>query len=233
MGKKLIASYRKNQAPLFRRAASLALFVLLSAAAALPPAFDAARAAPEKAEASSAAAHRQAGADTDEIRDIRPPMGYEFEGSNRRGLAALAAAVALIGYLWSRRRERPVEAVREDAPPPVPPETAAHEALRELDASGLLESGRLKEYYMRLSLIVRAYTGGALGFNCVDMHTGESLAKLSALGAARGNIMAFEAISRECDLVKFAKFSPSAEDARLARAAAENFINITAGAGFR
>ncbi|EKD68424.1 MAG: hypothetical protein ACD_47C00636G0002, partial [uncultured bacterium] len=102
-----------------------------------------------------------------------------------------------------------------------------------LDASGLIESGHFKEYYMRLSHIVRVYLGGALNFNCVDLYFDEAAAKLSELGVARMHIASFEAISNECDLVKFAKFKPCEDDARALRGSAGDFIKLTSGAGFR
>lgn len=173
-------------------------------------------------------------AETEELRDIKNLMDYEFvKKSNAAAMAALAAAALIAAFLWLRARGKKTEEIKEDAPPPVPPEVTAMAALGDLDASGLIESGRFKEYYMRLSHILRVYLGGALNFNCVDLYFDEAAAKLSAFGVARKNIASFEAISNECDLVKFAKFKPSEDDARALRASVGNFIKLTSGAGFR
>ena len=173
-------------------------------------------------------------AETEELRDIKNLMDYEFvKKSDAAAMAALAAAALLAAFLWRRAVKKSGEEIKEAAPPPVPPDLTAMAALVDLDASGLIESGRFKEYYMRLSHIVRVYLGGALNFNCVDLYFDEAAAKLSAFGVARKHIASFEAISNECDMVKFAKFKPSEDDARAVRASAEAFIKLTSGAGFR
>lgn len=188
---------------------------------------------PETAE-NSVGRNSQDTAETEELRDIKNLMDYEFvKKSDAAVMAALAAAALLAAFLWRRAGKKSGEEIKEDAPPPVPPEVTAMAALADLDASGLIESGRYKEYYMLLSHIVRVYLGGALNFNCVDLYFDEAAAKLSAFGVARKHIASFEAISNECDLVKFAKFKPSEADARSLRASAEAFIKLTSGAGFR
>ena len=172
--------------------------------------------------------------ETEELRDIKNLMDYEFvKKSNAAAMAALAAAALIGAFLWLRARGKNPEEIKEVAPPPVPPEVTAMAALGDLDASGLIESGRFKEYYMRLSHILRVYLGGALNFNCIDLYFDEAAAKLSSFGVARKHIASFEAISNECDLVKFAKFKPSEDDARALRVSVGNFIKHTSGAGFR
>lgn len=173
-------------------------------------------------------------AETEELRDIKSLMDYEFvKKRNAAAMAALATAALFAAFLWLRARGKNEEEIKEDAPPPVPPEVTAMAALDALDASGLIESGHFKEYYTKLSHIVRVYLGGALKFNCVDLYFDEAAAKLAALGVARKHIASFEAISNECDLVKFAKFKPREDDARALRRSAGDFIKLTSGAGFR
>jgi hypothetical protein len=176
----------------------------------------------------------QDAAEAGELRDIKNLMDYEFAKKSRAAfIAALAAAALFAAFLWLRARGKNLEEIIEDTQPPVPPEVTAMAALDVLDASGLIENGHFKEYYTRLSHIVRVYLGGALRFNCVDLYCDEAASRLSELGVARKHIASFEAISNECDLVKFAKFKPSEDDARSLRGSAGDFIKHTSGAGFR
>ncbi len=172
----------------------------------------------------------------EEIRDIKGLMGYEFVKDNKTLilflLALLASAMAYYLFIRLSRREDkyPLE---PPPPPPVPHDETALAALEELMASGFIEEKRFKEFYMRLSHIVRAYTGGSLEFNCSDLYLEEITLKLESLKIARSHIYALEALESKCDLVKFAKSVPTETDAREIFEAALNFIKTTRGGNFR
>lgn len=175
--------------------------------------------------------------DEEEIRDIKNLMGYEFIKGNRRFilliLALLAAVMAFYLYIRSRRRKEKNALAPPPPPPPVPHDETALTALEDLIASGLLEKERFKEFYTRLSYIVRTYTGASLEFNCVDLYLEEIIAKLVSLKAARRHIDALETLESDCDLVKFARAVPHAVKARAAFEAAVNYIKTTRGGNFR
>jgi hypothetical protein len=171
----------------------------------------------------------------EEIRDIKSLMSYEFIKDNRPLILSLLAllAAAMAFYLFLRLSRRKEENAPEPPPPPVPHDETALAALEELIASGLLEEERFKEFYTRLSLIIRLYTGATLEFNCADLYLEEITAKLGSLKTARKHIDAFEALESNCDLVKFAKAVPNGAEARAAFESAVNFIKTTRGGNFR
>lgn len=166
-------------------------------------------------------------------RDITGAMAAPPGPLSWLGIAALiGGAAGLVGgamalYLALRRwGARP--------PPPLPPEVLA---LRELDSLVVEEwwaAGRVKEYYYRLTEIVRVYIERKFGLAAPEMTTEEFLRTLSrhqvSLSYDRQQLAEF---LLACDLVKYAAAAPSHEDAAAARTAARVFVSTTAAAAVR
>jgi len=157
--------------------------------------------------------------------DIRGP--WRLPRAWWLALLAAAAALAALGatYVWwRRRRSRP--APEPEAPPAPPPEITPYErAMRDLLAlleGHLLAEGRLKEFHVRLSEIVKTFLGGHLRFDAVDRTTVEVLIELERV-VGRDDLRAgAREFLEACDLVKFAKHHPGPagidETVQLARA---------------
>lgn len=144
------------------------------------------------------------------------------------GALAGAAVGALITFfvvrrLRARRGERP-------GPPPRPAHEIALERLDRLGALGFLENADNRPFYFAVSEVVRDYLGGRYGFDSLEMTTDELIAELKrqmgrelaslALGEIQGWLSA-------CDLVKFAKVSPTAAEARGALESAIRIVKAT------
>jgi hypothetical protein len=140
-------------------------------------------------------------------------------------IAGVVAAVLAGGYgayrLIRRRRARP--------PPPVLPEIWALAALTELAGLDWFERGRVREYYYRLTEIVRRYIERQFGLAAPEMTTQEFLSTLahnrSALPYDTERLRAF---LEACDIVKYAAYHPLPKDAEEAMSAARAFIDATA-----
>jgi len=142
------------------------------------------------------------------------------------GLAAagLGAFVALL----VRRRLR----ARKPAAPKVPPRPAHEVAMERLDLLGALlaEGGDLRPFYFQLSEAIREYLGGRFGFDSLEMTTEELVAIMRRVPAreTRGVLgTEIEGWLSSCDLVKFAKVSPSPEQARGALETAIRMVSAT------
>lgn len=143
------------------------------------------------------------------------------------GAIAGAGALALAAYHAIRRlRVRP--------PPPIPPEVLALRELDALRAEQWLSAGRVKEYYYRLTEIVRVYVERKFGLAAPEMTTEEFLQTLSRSQTTvpydRQRLAEF---LQTCDLVKYAAAVPSPDDAEAALKAARTFVNATAVAAAR
>jgi hypothetical protein len=126
--------------------------------------------------------------------------------------AGLGAALAL----FIRRRLR-ARAAHRPAPPPRPAHEVALERLDRLGAS-LASSEDLRPFTFELSEIIRAYLGARFAFDSLELTTEELVLRLRRRGPMkemRGFVLGeVEGWLAGCDLVKFAKVSPSMAEAR-------------------
>jgi hypothetical protein len=140
----------------------------------------------------------------------------------------MAAGIGAIIALLIRRRLRG----RRPATPAAPPRPAHEVAMEKLDRLGglLAEGGDLRPFYFELSEAIREYLGGRFGFESLEMTTEELVAAMRRvpLESARGVVGSeIEGWLSSCDLVKFAKVSPSAEQARGALETAIRMVAAT------
>jgi hypothetical protein len=140
----------------------------------------------------------------------------------------LAAGLGAVIALLVRRRLRS----RRPAVPPPPPRPAHEVAMEKLDRLGarLAEGGDLRPFYFELSEAIREYLGGRFGFDSLELTTEELIAIVRRVPAdeTRGVLGSeIEGWLSGCDLVKFAKFSPSVEQARGALETAIRMVEAT------
>ena len=110
-------------------------------------------------------------------------------------VAAAALALALGLWMWSRFRARraQVAAPPEPAAPPRPPHEIAYGEMQRLLASGLLEKGRIKEFYIELAEIMKRYLEARFGVDTFERTTSEIL---EALRLARLPVRGMTSTSR-------------------------------------
>lgn len=142
--------------------------------------------------------------------DIKTPWSLPMEWLSILALAALAillAAAALFLYARYRRRgPREVPAVPVPAGPTVTPYERALRELEALLASDLLGTGRVKEFHVALSEILKRFLGATHRFDALDRTSEEVLADLSAARAAPEILGRVRSFLSACDLVKFARY---------------------------
>jgi hypothetical protein len=134
--------------------------------------------------------------------------------------AALGALVTMlvVRRLRARQGTRP-------GPPPRPAHEVALERLDRLGSYGFLENADNRPFYFAVSEVIREYLGARYGFDSLELTTdelGAELRKRSGRELVLGEIQGWLSA---CDLVKFAKISPSAAEAR---GALESAIRIVA-----
>jgi hypothetical protein len=162
------------------------------------------------------------------LKDIAPPVKvlqqdlllvYVGGGLAAAGLGAVLGLVV-------RKRWRARASLRPE-PPPRPAHEIALERLDRLGAGGFAEDGDHRPFYFSLSEVIRDYLGARFGFDSLEMTTEELIEELRrraprelVLGEVSGWLTA-------CDLVKFAKISPSATEARGALETAIRIVEST------
>ncbi|OGR60992.1 MAG: hypothetical protein A2X36_05835 [Elusimicrobia bacterium GWA2_69_24] len=149
--------------------------------------------------------------DTGDIRDIKGPYSPRLWPWVLALLAALGAAAWGGSALW-RRARRPAG---ESAVPAAAPDLRSYEeiALAEIDA--LLRMGLpVKEYYDRISDILRLYFERRYGISALSMTTYDLHRRLLQLQADPQARSWIKALFTRCDLAKFARLLPGEEETR-------------------
>lgn len=110
---------------------------------------------------------------------------------------------------------------------PEPPYDVAIAKLSRLREEQLCEQGLQKEYYTRLTDILREYLDRRFGINAMEM---TSTQIRQALNSSKGEIMSKELVEQVleiADFVKFAKAQPLGDDNIKAYEAARKFVEDT------
>ena len=114
------------------------------------------------------------------------------------GLAAIGLIAAIVYWV---RRPRPV-------PPPPPAHEIALEALRQLVAKDLVGNGRVEQFFVEITTIVRDYIERAFGLRAPEQTTEEFLASIVAQPVVARHREALAPFLTAADEVKFACMTP-------------------------
>jgi hypothetical protein len=161
-----------------------------------------------------------------DIRDVKPPEAVPIDWRPWWVLASTLVALFAAGAILYRVLNRPRRA--RPGPPPIPPHEIAGRALADLKRRDLIGRGAFKEYYSRLSDIVRVYLEQRFHLRAPEMTTEEFLltaARDGRLDGAHRRLLAD--FLAESDLVKFARHLPTIADSERAWEAASRFVQDT------
>jgi hypothetical protein len=158
----------------------------------------------------------------DDIEDVlEMPRQTSFVWVWALGVVAVAAAVGLWLYL---RRKRVKELVRIFKPA----HEIAYERLRTLVKEDLVGAAKIKEFYERISDILRHYIEHRFSLRAPERTTEEFLAELTnteVLPTAEKQRLG--EFLKHCDLVKFAKHNPTTEQIQETFDLVKDFIEKT------
>jgi len=157
------------------------------------------------------------------IRDIAPPVGlpqrrdvrlYWLLGAGLVGAGAIAVLV-----IWRRTRTRPGRLFRR------PAHEIAYDELERLLAERLVENGKTKAFYGRLSDILRHYIENRFGLHAPERTTEEFLAELRSVNVlAAPHKELLKDFLGHCDMVKFAEHQPANQEIQKTFDACKRFI---------
>jgi hypothetical protein len=159
-----------------------------------------------------------------DIHEIRGPVAISGEWLwlwIALGAVLFAAAVIWGSYFFMNRKRVPVE-------PPKPAWERALDAIARIEKAGYVQKGLIKEYYSELSGVVRWYIEERLDVRAPEMTTEEFIHAVRyserLTNAQQGFLRDFLNAS---DMVKFAKFVPTAEEMFRALRLARVFVEET------
>lgn len=167
---------------------------------------------------------------TMDIYDIKKPIDAPHHPMEYLGYAvgwlALCVVATLVALLVIFRRRKVIGLFAKQRPAE-PPHVSAIKALEVLHNQKLWQNNKHKQYYTRITDILRDYLGGRYGVHAMEMTTEEIMDALEGMGIPAKNYTDLENILANADLVKFAKFVPEADYNETAYTNAYYFIEET------
>jgi len=136
-----------------------------------------------------------------DIHDIKPALAMGHDLRWLYWVLAVLAVAALAALIWRYWRKRSRPAPAEIAPPPLAPDAEALQMLDALAADGRIDP---KQFYFRLSAVVRRYIERRFEFPAAEMTTEELLPRLDHLSMAPELAGTLKTFCRAADPVKFA-----------------------------
>ncbi len=148
---------------------------------------------------------------TQVVKDIKAPMSAPWTLAELWPYILGVILLALITWfiirlIRKRKKKEPILARRK---PAEPAHVIALRELQNLDAEKLWQQGRVKEYYIKLTTILRYYIERRFSINALERTSDEILDSFISTGVIPGDVISMlRDLLQEADLVKFAKASP-------------------------
>lgn len=156
-----------------------------------------------------------------EVRSVKAPSDTEMKGikgpwSVPRNwfvfLLAVSLVIIVVGVLiffYLRRRAQPLELQPETVPQRQPHEIA-YEQLDRIEELNLVAQGEMKTYHTEIAHVIRQYIAARYHIPALELTTQELLDRLQTEDISREVVQQF---FTNCDLVKFARYSPTKPEA--------------------
>ena len=166
---------------------------------------------------------------TDVIFDIVGPRSAPV--TFREILPWIIITLIVVVILWLLARYLPRNPLERFMRPPAPPEPAHVIALRDLKAlrsEEIWQKGEIKEYYSRLSDILRRYIYNRYGISSPELTTDETVRMLQkASVTTAGQMAVVKEVLSLSDMVKFAKYLPDSALHESSMDSAMSFVEET------
>lgn len=162
--------------------------------------------------------------------DVKDQMNYPYTVKEFLpwfgALVALVSVVILMGRMWKKWREK-----RSLFSGPVEPDSPYVIALKELEvirSQRLWQNNQMKQYYTRITDVLREYIESRYGFQTMERTSAEILTQLLPAGIEKGEYNSLKELLEIADLVKFAKYIATENENENAIPRAIRFISSTA-----
>lgn len=143
------------------------------------------------------------------IKDIKPPInpGWSLSEFYPYIIILFLLIAIIIFYYYSKRKKTDKSPWIIDKPK-IPAHTEAFEALNKLKAEQLWQNGKVKEYHIRITEILRKYIERRYEISALEMITDDILKEFSSVNSDSQLYQKLRDVLTLGDLAKFAKFNP-------------------------
>ncbi len=167
-------------------------------------------------------------ADASDVRDIKPPVALHKNYYRLYIIIGIAIGVlilaAVIAHFIYHRKHREIESI----PEPLSAHQIAYNDLESLRSLDLISKGQIKEYYYRLSNIVRQYIENRFNLMAPERTTEEFLAEMMVTDRLTGDHKELVGDFLEhCDMVKFAAYGPDSREIENSFNSAKKLVDET------
>lgn len=136
-------------------------------------------------------------------------------------LGLLALIIAIILFIWYRKKKQnPVAKVKT----PLDAHAEAIEKLKHIEKQKLWEKDQTKEYYLAISETIRTYLEDRFKVNALESTTDEILEDIKTVQGVKALNTKLKDLLQQCDLAKYAKFKPIAEENTRLMKSAQDFV---------
>lgn len=125
-------------------------------------------------------------------------------------LGVLVLVLVIIAWIWYRRKHRKTEVL--PPAPLVPPYETAMKELHTLEEEKLWQQGSVKEYYTRMTDILRRYIERQFRIPAMEQTSDELLDNIRPVTQLNQQKDSLKYILQTADLAKFAKLQPAQEE---------------------
>jgi len=166
---------------------------------------------------------------TKEIKDIKGPINvpYTFADFVPYIIGALLLGLLIYGIIYFIRKSRQKTVVPQKYIPKTPAHEIALAELMKLREEKLWQQGTTKEYYTRLTDIVRTYIERRYKINALEFTTDELMNSIAMKKLDSETYQKLKYTLELADLVKFAKANPVSDEHEQAMSNSFEFVNAT------
>ena len=170
-----------------------------------------------------------------EVQAVKPPSDTKMKGIKGPWsvppnwllytLVALLIIVAIgaVIFLYLRRRAKPID-LQPEVLPQRQPHEIAYEQLNRIEGMNWVAKGEMKIYHTEISHVIREYIAARYHIPALELTTQELLDRLQSEDSPKELVRQF---FTNCDLVKFARYSPTKPEAHERMEEARRIVDET------
>lgn len=161
------------------------------------------------------------------VKPIKGPLAVPYTVMELLPYILGAMALVAIIVLLITRKKKTSPVIVGKPKPKIPPHVTALLELEKLRQQKLWQNGLIKDYYSRLTEIIRVYVEGRYNVPAIESTTYDTIIMLRNTDISEDSLIGLRELLEFADLVKFAKAKPLPTEHEQSINTAESFVKAT------